>query len=158
MSYVPAVVTVNVSPPDPHVYDVDPMYKVPSEGHESVVTVTTILCREVIVAEQVSLVDPDEVNAAVQLEDSVHGEPSPMRTLDPAGASLTLATLMVNESVTDSEASETVMTTAWSPTSASPGVPVSAPVEVSKAIQLGTVVPTMVRVSPSSSAPVTVYE
>ena len=79
-------------------------------------------------------------------------------TEEPAGASLTLATEMVNVSVTDSVASETVMTTLWSPTSASPGVPVSAPVAVSKAIQLGTVVPTMVRVSPSSSAPVTVYE
>ena len=101
MSYVPAVVTVNVSPPDPHVYDVDPMYKVPSEGHESVVTVTTILCREVIVAEQVSLVDPDEVNAAVQLEDSVHGEPSPTRALDPSVGSLVLTTVRVNVSVTD---------------------------------------------------------
>ena len=78
-------------------------------------------------------------------------------TEDPAGASLTLATEIVNESVTDSVASETVMTTLWSPISASPGVPVSAPVVASKAIQLGTVVPAMVRESPSSSAPVTVY-
>ena len=42
----------------------------------------------------------DPLTVAVRLEDSVHGEPSPIRTLDPAGASLMLATLMVNESVT----------------------------------------------------------
>ena len=90
--------------------------------------------------------------------DAVVREQSVLVTEDPAGASLTLATDMVNESVTETLASETVITTLWSPMSASPGVPVSAPVVVSKAIQLGTVVPTMVRVSPSTSFPTTVYE
>ena len=88
-------------PPDPHVYDVEPMYKVPSDGHESVETVTTILCREVIVAEQVSLVDPDEVNAAVHVEDSVHGEPSPTSALDPSVGSLVLVTVRSYESVAE---------------------------------------------------------
>ena len=44
-----------------------------------------------------------------------------------------------------------VITTAWLPTSELVGVPVNAPVVASKDIHAGTVVPTSVTVSPSSS-------
>ena len=72
------------------------------------------------------------------------------------GASLVLATTMVNVSVTDAVPSLAVMTTLLSPTLALSGVPVSTPVEAVKVAQDGTVVPVRVIVSLSSSAVVTV--
>ena len=73
------------------------------------------------------------------------------------GASLVLATAIVNESVTEAVPSLAVMTTLLSPTSASSGVPVSTPVEAVKVAQDGTVVPVRVIVSLlSTSAAVTV--
>jgi hypothetical protein len=75
------------------------------------------------------------------------------------GASLVLATAMVNESVTEAVPSLAVMTTLWSPTSSLSGVPASTPVDAVKVAQLGTVVPVKVIVSPlSTSLAVTVYE
>ena len=70
-----------------------------------------------------------------------------------------LATVIVNESVTDSPAaSVTVRTTLWSPTSSLVGVPVRTPVLAVKVNQLGTVVPAIVSVSPvSASLAVSVY-
>ena len=66
------------------------------------------------------------------------------------GASLALATTIVNESVTLAVPSEAVITTAWLPTSALAGVPVGAPlVHVSHD---GTVVQVKVTVSPESSS------
>ena len=79
--------------------------------------------------------------------------------LEIVGASLVLATVTVNESVTEAVPSEAVITTLWLPTSSLVGVPESAPVEAVKVSQLGTVVPVIVSVSPlSTSAAVTVYE
>jgi hypothetical protein len=73
------------------------------------------------------------------------------------GASLVLATVMVNESVTEAVPSLAVMTTLLAPTLASSGVPASTPVEAVKVAQDGTVVPVKVTVSPlSTSAAVTV--
>ena len=72
------------------------------------------------------------------------------------GASLALATVMVNESVTEAVPSETVITTLLAPTSALSGVPASTPVDAVKVAQPGTVVPVMVSASLSSSAAVTV--
>ena len=66
-------------------------------------------------------------------------------TEDPAGASLTFATEIVNESeALAPDSSVAVITMLWSPTSLSPGVPDRIPVEVSNAIQDGTVVPAKV--------------
>jgi hypothetical protein len=77
--------------------------------------------------------------------------------LEMLGASLVLATAIVNESVTEAVPSLAVMTTLLSPTSASSGVPVSTPVEAVKVAQDGTVVPVRVIVSLlSTSAAVTV--
>ena len=68
------------------------------------------------------------------------------------GASFVLATVMLNESVTDAVPSLNVITTAWLPTSALVGVPVRTPVEAVKVSQLGTVVPAAVNVSPASTS------
>ena len=78
--------------------------------------------------------------------------------LEIVGASLVLATVMVNVSVTEPPLpSETVITTLLAPTSALSGVPASTPVDAVKVAQPGTVVPVMVSVSPlSTSAAVTV--
>ena len=57
--------------------------------------------------------------------------------LETAGASLVLATAMVNESVTEAVPSDTVITTLLSPTSALSGVPASTPVEAVKVAQPG---------------------
>ena len=66
-------------------------------------------------------------------------------TEDPAGASLMFATEIVNESeALAPDSSVAVITMLWSPTSLSPGVPDRIPVEVSNAIQDGTVVPAKV--------------
>ena len=74
------------------------------------------------------------------------------------GASLVFATVIVNESVTVVVPSPTVMTTLLSPTLALSGVPDRTPVVASKVSQLGTVVPVIVRVSPTSTSDaVTVY-
>ena len=74
------------------------------------------------------------------------------------GASLVLATVIVNVSVTDASPSVAVITTAWSPTSALAGVPARTPVAAVKVIQLGTVVPVRVTASPASTSEVvTVY-
>jgi len=78
--------------------------------------------------------------------------------LEMLGASLVLATTIVNVSVTEAVPSLAVMTTLLSPTLASSGVPVSTPVEAVKVAQDGTVVPVRVTVSPeSASEVVTVY-
>ena len=69
-----------------------------------------------------------------------------------------LATVIVNESVTEDSESWTVITTLCVPTSSLVGIPVSTPVLAVKVSQLGTVVPVIVRVSPSASSAVTVYE
>ena len=76
--------------------------------------------------------------------------------LEMVGASLVFATVIVNESVTDDSESATVITTLCDPTSSLVGVPVSTPVLAVKDSQLGTVVPVIVRVSPSASSAVTV--
>ncbi len=74
------------------------------------------------------------------------------------GASLVLATAMVNESVTEVVPSLTVITTLLSPTLALSGVPARTPVDAVNVAQLGTVVPVMVSVSPTSTSDaVTVY-
>ena len=76
------------------------------------------------------------------------------------GASLVFATVMVNESVTcPLFPSVTVINTSFPdvPTFAFRGVPLRTPVAALKDNQLGTVVPVIVSVSPSTSAAVTVY-
>ena len=68
-----------------------------------------------------------------------------------------LATVTVNESVTEAVPSEAVITTLWLPTSSLVGVPESAP--EAHVIQDGTVVQVKVTVSPeSTSLAVVVYE
>mgnify|MGYP000294018264 CR=1 FL=1 len=76
------------------------------------------------------------------------------------GASLVLATVMVNESVTAPLfPSDTVITTAFPdvPTLAFAGVPDRTPVAALKDSHEGTVVPVIVSESPSASDAVTVY-
>ena len=75
------------------------------------------------------------------------------------GASLVFVTVIVNESVTcPLFPSETVITTSFPevPTLAFSGVPLSTPVAALNDSQLGTVVPVIVNVSPSTSFAVTV--
>ena len=82
----------------------------------------------------------------------------PVWSAPASGASLVLATVMVNVSVTEAPAaSVAVITTELEPTSPLAGVPASTPVDAVKVAQLGTVVPARVTVSPlSTSAAVTV--
>ena len=61
-----------------------------------------------------------------------------------------LATVMLNESVTDAVPSLNVITTAWLPTSAFVGVPVRTPVEAMKVEPARHIVPAAVNVSPAS--------
>ena len=68
------------------------------------------------------------------------------------GASLVFATVIVNVSVTSTVPSLMVITTLLAPTFALRGVPDSIPVVASNVNQLGTVVPDMVRVSPTSTS------
>ena len=68
------------------------------------------------------------------------------------GASLVFATVMVNVSVTSTVPSLIVITTLLAPTFALSGVPDRIPVVASNVNQLGTVVPVMVRVSPTSTS------
>ena len=68
------------------------------------------------------------------------------------GASLVFATVMVKVSVTSTVPSLIVITTLLAPTFALSGVPVRIPVVASNVNQLGTVVPVMVRVSPTSTS------
>ena len=70
--------------------------------------------------------------------------------LEMVGASLVLATVTVNVSVTDAVPSLAVLTTLWSPMWASSGVPVNAPAV--QDIQSGTVVQVRVTVSPLSTS------
>ena len=76
------------------------------------------------------------------------------------GASLVLATVIVNESVTSPLLpSETVINTSFPevPTFALSGVPLRTPVDESNDNHPGRVVPVIVSVSPSTSDAVTVY-
>ena len=97
-------------------------------------------------------------NAVVTAVSTSSSYASPDTVTAPVVASLVLATVIVNESVTVASPSVAVITTAWSPTSALTGVPARTPVDAVKVNQSGTVVPVRVTVSPTStSAVVTVY-